>query len=56
MKISNTIILQKDVTESYQNTEPTPAVKGKKIWLSFKNSNKLGRNNNKKKKKRSKTS
>lgn len=50
MKISNTIILQKDVTESYQNTEPTPAVKGKKIWLSFKNSNKLGRNNNKKKK------
>lgn len=55
MKISNTIILQKDVTESYQNTEPTPAVKGKKIWLSFKNSNKLGRNNNKKKK-RSKTS
>lgn len=53
MKISNTIILQKDVTESYQNTEPNPAVKGKKIWLSFKNSNKLGRN---KKKKRSKTS
>lgn len=30
MKISNTIILQKDVMESYGNTKPNPAVKGKK--------------------------
>ena len=29
--------------ESYGNTEPNPAVKGKKPWLSFKNSIKLGR-------------